>query len=253
MLHLLLVSMCLCAAPAVSETILIVAHRGSSADRPENTMAAYRRAIEAGAGAIEVDLRQTKDGHLVSLHDARLDRTTNGSGPLASVALAEVLQLDAGSGERVPTFPQILELAKGRVDVLLDLKGQGNAYLERIIEEVRQVGEPRRIIVGVRSVEDAFYFRRHLPEARQVGLIPTPADLELFVKAGVEVVRLWPAWLADRTLIPRLQKAGAGLLVSVGKGTREEVRPVLPARPVMLFTDDPARLAQTLKSLDGSR
>ena len=67
-------------ASAARNVRLIVAHRGSSVDRPENTLASYRRAIEAGAGAIEVDLRLTRDGHLVSLHDPRLDRTTDGAG-----------------------------------------------------------------------------------------------------------------------------------------------------------------------------
>jgi len=239
---------------------LIVAHRGSSADRPENTLAAYRRAIEGGAGAIEVDLRLTKDGHLVSLHDNRVDRTTNGTGPIESITLEEALQLDAGGwfheryrGERIPTFQQILQLAKGRAEVFLDLKGKGADYARQIGEEVRRFGEPGSTIAGVRSVEQARHFRRYLPEARQAGLIPSKADIETFVSAGVAVIRFWPDWLADKALVERLRRAGAELHVSADRGTREELIPLLAFRPVSLFTNDPARLVQTLDALKAGR
>src|SRR5690349_2933071 len=67
-------------AKAARKVREIIAHRGSSSDRPENTLASYRRAIEAGATVTETDMRTTKDGQLVSLHDANLSRTTNGTG-----------------------------------------------------------------------------------------------------------------------------------------------------------------------------
>lgn len=247
------------AVPAACDVRMIVAHRGSSADRPENTLAAYRRAIEAGAGTIEVDLRLTKDGQLVSLHDSRVDRTTNGSGPLSALTLAEAQVLDAGGrfderyrGERIPTFQQILAVARGHVDVLLDLKGEGPEYLGQITSEVRRFGEPHRIIAGVRSAAQADYFRRSLPEARQIGLIPTPADIEAFVQSGVKVIRLWPAWLSDRMLAERVVRAGAEILLSADQGSREECARVLSVRPRYLFTNDPARLGRTLKELCGS-
>lgn len=234
----------------------IVAHRGSSIDRPENTLAAYARAIEAGAHAIEVDLRLTRDGHLVSLHDPILDRTTNGTGPVGSLTLAEVQRLDAGRsfapawrGERVPTFREILELAKGRADVFLDLKEQGEAYTARVVADIRRWGEPARIILGVRSAEDIRYYRRHLPEASMVGLIPTTKEIEAFAEAGVPVIRLWPHWLEEPGVLERVRKAGASLMTNAGKGTREETVPLLRAKPEMLFTDDPAGLAAVLRGL----
>ena len=75
----------------------IIAHRGSSADRPENTLAAFRRAIEAGAAVTEVDVRTTRDGALVCLHDADLSRTTDGKGNVGDKTLKEIKELDAGS------------------------------------------------------------------------------------------------------------------------------------------------------------
>ena len=243
----------------------IVAHRGSSADRPENTLASYRRAIEAGADAIEIDLRLTKDGHLVSLHDDSLDRTTEGTGPVESITLAEARQLDAGvwfderyRGERIPTFREILELSKGHIQVFLDLKDGGGAYARQVVEDVRRWGDPPRTILGVRSVEAAIYYRQQLPEALQVGLIPNANDIERFVAAGVKVIRLWPKWLlSDATssmpakqLLDRVRESGALLLLNVEDGSAEPVKAALLAKPEYLFTDDPGKLRRTLADLE---
>jgi glycerophosphoryl diester phosphodiesterase len=93
--------------------LLVIAHRGAptSSDRPENTLAAFREAIEDGATALELDVRRTADGELVVLHDATVDRTTDGTGPVAQLALSEVQALDAGRGERIPTVAEVIELA----------------------------------------------------------------------------------------------------------------------------------------------
>ena len=74
-----------------------MAHRGSSDDAPEHTLHAYKRAIDDGADALECDVRLTKDGHLVCVHDRRIDRTSNGRGILSTLELAELTELDWGS------------------------------------------------------------------------------------------------------------------------------------------------------------
>src|SRR5215212_7090658 len=84
-------------ARAAARVKEVIGHRGSCKDRPENTIAGVRRAAEAGADAAEVDVRTTKDGALVCLHDADLGRTTDGTGKVGEKTLAEVKQLDAGS------------------------------------------------------------------------------------------------------------------------------------------------------------
>lgn len=99
-----------------------VAHRGASAELAENTLPAFARAIELGADVIEADIRLTKDGRALVLHDATLDRTTSGSGPLAAATAAQVRKLDAGDGAQVPTVAEVLELARDRVRVNLDIK-----------------------------------------------------------------------------------------------------------------------------------
>lgn len=231
----------------------IVAHRGSSADRPENTLASTRRAIEVGATAVEVDVRTTKDGALVLSHDATLDHTTNGSGKINDKTLAEIQKLDAGSkfdpkfaGERVPTLEQVLTLCKGKIDVLLDLKESGEQYDRKVAETVRAVGDPQRIIVGVRSVEQAKQFRKLLPKARQLGLIEKPEEIEAYATAGVEMIRLWPKWLNDTSLVGRVRQAGVKLHLNGTTGAADEVAELLKHRPDSLSSDDPARLIETL-------
>lgn len=247
-------------AIAARRVELIIAHRGSSLDRPENTLASYRRALEVKAGAVEIDVRTTKDGVLISLHDATLNRTTNGKGPVNALTLAELRQLEAGAwfdpkfqGERVPTVRQILELCKGQIDVMLDLKESGDAYTRKLVGEIQAHGEPRRIIVGVRSVDQARQFRQLLPEARQIGLIPTPQDIEAFAQAKVEYIRLWPKWLKDPTLVPRVRRAGVKLHLNATKGLKEEVLALLPFAPESLSSDDPGQLRRTLAEIAGRK
>lgn len=241
------------AAAGVTE---VIGHMGSCADRPGNTLASVRRAIEAGAHVVEVDVRTTKDGALVCMHDPDVDRTTDGTGRVADLTLAAIRKLDAGAkfdakfkGERVPTFREVLELAKGRAAVMIDLKETGDAYAKAVAAEVTAFGEPKRVVVGVRSIADAERFRALLPGARQIGLIPTTDDIEGFARAGVQVIRLWPKWLADDTLAERVRKTGRELHVGTGTGTKAEVLPLLAHRPESLSSDDPAQLLKTLAEL----
>jgi glycerophosphoryl diester phosphodiesterase len=103
---------------------LIVAHRGSPVDRPENTLPSFERAIELGAGAIELDVRITADGVPVVMHDPTVDRTTDGSGPVHELTAKQVRRLRA-RGEvaaGVPTLAEVLALASGRAAVAIEIK-----------------------------------------------------------------------------------------------------------------------------------
>ena len=243
------------AARKVKQTI---GHRGSCADRPENTLASFRRAIEAGATVAETDIRTTKDGQLVLSHDGDLARMTNGAGQIADQTLAEIKQLDAGSkfdpkfkDERVPTLREYLELCKGKIDVMLDLKETGEPYAEKIATQVRAFGDPKRTVLGIRTVEHAKQFRKLLPEARQIGLVPTVESIEEFAKAGVETIRLWPKWLVDKELVPKVRKLGLQLHLGTEKGTKAQVLEVLPYQPESISSDDPAQLIRSLAELAG--
>ena len=108
--------------------MLRIAHRGASAQAPENTLAAIRRAIELGARWVEVDVQACVDG-LVVIHDETLKRTTDGTGEVAMHTLAMLRALDAGAGERIPLPQEVLALCRGRCGLNLELKGPGVAPL----------------------------------------------------------------------------------------------------------------------------
>ncbi|HKQ97182.1 MAG TPA: glycerophosphodiester phosphodiesterase family protein, partial [Candidatus Polarisedimenticolia bacterium] len=108
---------------------LLIGHRGASAHAPENTLASFERALHDGADWIECDVRLSADDVPIILHDATLDRTTDGRGSAASLPLASILRLDAGSwfaprfrGERVPMLAEVLALLDGRGGINLELK-----------------------------------------------------------------------------------------------------------------------------------
>ena len=243
-------------AQAARNVRQIIAHRGSSSDRPENTLASYRRAIEAGATATECDVRTTKDGVLVSLHDADVARTSNGKGKLPDLTLEELRRWDFGSWfnpkfkeERIPTIEEILILCRDRIDVMLDLKEFGEDYADRVARLVHKFGQPKRTIVGVRSAEQARQFRKRLPQSRQIGLIPTPKDIADFSDAGVETIRIWPKWLGDATIVGEVRRHKKQLHLSATKGTKEDVLPLLLHEPESLSSDDPAELIRTLRDI----
>jgi glycerophosphoryl diester phosphodiesterase len=112
--------------------MIVIAHRGASAYAPENTEAAFDLGIAMGADAIETDLRATRDGVIVLLHDARVDRTTDGSGLLNELSWAAVQSLDAGSrkharffGQRIPTLASFLDRYGRICPLYLEIKAPG--------------------------------------------------------------------------------------------------------------------------------
>lgn len=242
---------------AAANVSQIIAHRGASAERPECTLASAARAIEVGATAVEIDVRTSKDGRLFLLHDATLDRTTDGKGAANALTLAQLQRLDAGShfdpkyrGEKIPSLVEAARVAKGRVGLLLDLKEQGDAYDRQVVRVIREHGEPARTVVGVRSVAQAKRFRELLPEARQLALIPTVNDIEAFAEAGVDFIRLWPRWLAEGDApVKRVRKTGAKLHLNGVTGGMEETMGLLAYGPDSLSSDDPKRQKATLKRI----
>lgn len=127
----------------------VIAHRGYSAVAPENTLAALRRAVDAGADAVEFDFRFSADGVPVAIHDETLDRTTDGSGPVRDASWAGIRELDAGSwfgptfaGEPVPSVADALEAVRGRVRrVYAELKGwRSAADAARVVDVLGEGG-----------------------------------------------------------------------------------------------------------------
>ena len=125
---------------------VVAAHRGASRYAPENTLSACEKAMSMGAMAIELDVHLTSDGQLVVIHDARVDRTTSGTGGVAELSAVEVAALDAGSwrspefaGERVPTLEQVLRLTAGRARLNIEIKAvRGGPAAAKVVEAVSE-------------------------------------------------------------------------------------------------------------------
>ncbi|CAN5700239.1 hypothetical protein BH09CHL1_BH09CHL1_08320 [soil metagenome] len=118
----------------------VYAHRGASIEFPENTLAAFRRALELGAPGIELDIHLSKEGIPVVLHDESVDRTTNGTGNTDEMTLAEIQALDAGNGERIPTLREVFELVGDKAHFNLEIKTAvaAQAMLD-LLEEFPQI------------------------------------------------------------------------------------------------------------------
>lgn len=254
-------SWCACAddptSTAAANVKQVIAHRGASAERPECTLAAVRRAIEVGATAVELDVRESRDGQLFILHDPTLDRTSSATGLASLLTLEQLQQLDVGSwfdkayrGERIPSLVQSVRLCRGRIDILLDLKQQGTEYDQKVAGTIREHGDPSRTIVGVRSVAQAKRFRELLPNARQLGLIPSVDAIEGFAAAGVKTIRLWPRWLKESgDPVRRVVESGSQLHLNGTKGERAETLRLLLHRPHSISSDDPGKLVRTLMQI----
>ena len=117
---LLALTFCLSMA-AEDRRIVVISHRGEHLHHVENTLNAFKAAIDAGADYFECDVRTTSDGRFVLMHDSTVDRTTNGHGRVAAMTFDQIRELDAG-GNRVPAFEEALATAKGHIGVYVDDK-----------------------------------------------------------------------------------------------------------------------------------
>jgi glycerophosphoryl diester phosphodiesterase len=160
--------------PAVAGGPLLVAHRGGSLLAPENTLTAFRGAIASwGADMIELDVRATADGHCVVIHDATLDRTTDGTGPVSARRLAELKELDAGyhftpdsgqtypyrgQGIRIPTIAEVLyELPAIRITAEV----KAAAAQRPLFEAVRAAGAEQRVVAASLRLADRTQFEEY--------------------------------------------------------------------------------------------
>lgn len=201
-----------------------IAHRGASGEglAPENTLAACERAIELGVDLLEVDVHATRDGHLVVLHDPTLDRTTDLSGPVAEKSLAEIRRADAGSwfdpkyrGERVPLLEEVLDLARRRALVLVEIKARHIA--ERVLQIVEEMGAGDQVVIqsfAPQIVRRVKLLEPAMPAALLVSALPTtPSRIRArrlgreVLEVGANAVAIWQAALTPPLLEEMRQRA----------------------------------------------
>lgn len=218
----------------------LVGHRGACDVAPENTMASFRRAYDDGADIVELDVRLTADAHVVVMHDELVDRTTDGTGAVSAMTLAEVKALDAGSwfgerfaGEKVPLLDEVLAWAQGKIALMIELKYDPfGSFSPDLVPAVVALLHHREMVDQSLFIS---YQPRALQQVRQLlpgvptGLMP-PRDKVL--RAGVWLVKHVPAlekvrWMQRILLRPLAVSMRCGCNV-VGVNI-EVVTPILVA------------------------
>lgn len=197
---------------------------------PENTLRSFVRAEASGMDAIELDLHLSKDGALVVMHDAEVDRTTDGTGPIAAKTLAELRELDAGQGERIPVFEEVLDAVSSPLQAEIKDVAAARALAD-VIQEHELVGR----------VEVSSFHDEAVTEIAR--LVP-----------GVRTVLIAGRWGAD--VVDRAKAAGAATLALNVRRLTLEVVEQAHAEGVKVIgwvvnTQDHLRLARAL-GLDGA-
>jgi glycerophosphoryl diester phosphodiesterase len=145
-----------------------IGHRGARAYEPENTLSSYKKALELGVDAVELDVRRTKDGEIIVIHDAEVDRTTNGKGLVSQLTLREIKQFNTEKDQRIPTLEEALDFLDKKVKVLIELKETG--FEEKMLKTIRKKGLEKNVII-VSFLEDALRKVRELNDIVETGLI----------------------------------------------------------------------------------
>lgn len=245
------------AAPdSPASNVVLVAHRGAvGPGQPENTLAAFRQAIAGGAEAIEIDLRGTKDGEIVVIHDATVDRTTNGSGAVADQTLAQLRQLDAGRGERIPTYQEVLRLVSGTgIVLLLDIKKGGVLDRRKVIRVTEDYDAIANVIVGPRNLEDLKAFRALNPGLRTLGFVDEIEDIAPFVRGGADIIRLWPEWIyANPALVGRVHELGRHVWTIAGDAPSAELQKLVRLGVRGILVDRPEVMNELLAEMSKDR
>jgi len=127
------------------DKVLIIAHRGASAYEPENTLRSVKKALELGADMVEVDVRASRDGHIVVMHDAMVERTTNGKGYVKDMTLKELKKLNAGLGEHIPTLQEVAKLIRGKAQLVVEIKVPGTE--KKVLQIIKENGLDRQTLI----------------------------------------------------------------------------------------------------------
>jgi len=228
---------------------LVIAHRGASGYRRENTLPAYELAVELDADMIELDLHRTRDAATVVIHD---ERPPGLAAPeIGAATLAEVRALDLGGGERVPTFDEVLDCVGARIALNVELKSGGAGPYPGLeataVDAVARRGLLARTLFS--SFEDAYLagLRREAPAARRALLLEPRSAERPFERAravGAEAINPWHG-LATPELVGAAHAEGLAVYVYT-VNREEEMRRLLDLGVDGLFTDYPDRMRALL-------
>lgn len=230
------------------ERPLVIAHRGASGYRRENTLAAYALAVEQQADMIEIDLHRTRDEASVVIHD---ERPAGLAGEIADATLAEVRALDLGGGARIPTFDEVLDAFGQTIAFNVELKRGGHGFYAGLEAAAVAALERRGLLSRTlfSSFEDAVLARlaEVAPASRRALLLgPKRAErpLERARAVGAEALNPWRG-LATRELVEAAHAEGLAVYVFT-VNPEDEMRRLLELGVDGLFTDFPDRLRALL-------
>lgn len=200
---------------------LVIAHRGDSAHAPENTLAAFRLAMQNGADGVELDVSLSADGELMVCHDSTVDRTTSGKGKIADLTLAQLKDLDAGAwfgeaftGERLPTLAEVFAaLPDGLIDVELKPGALNSPLPERVAALIKQFGYESRVLI---TSFQPLYLKR-LPHL-VTGLLELPGGL------GKASHTVFTTFLQPRFIVPYYKSVTIDFMAA----QRQKRRGVIP-------------------------
>ena len=249
--------------------MLVVGHRGAPHRAPENTLASYRAALEISVDAIELDLHLSSDGHLVVIHDDRLERTTDGEGPVHALTLAELRQLDAGgwfdpafAGERIPTFDEALEAIGDRAALQVEIKGKEPGVVEAAVAALQAHNRLEDAVITSFLLDRLPPVRALAPMAARGalvwgrtrdGVMMTPeAMVEATRQAEAGLMLVWHEWLTEEVVAAGLK---AGLLVGAagGDATEEDMRRLLDLGVVRMTSNYPDVLRRVVDEARGRK
>jgi len=237
--------------PASPATPLVIAHRGASAEAPENTIAAFELALDHGADGIQLDLHLSRDDQPVVIHDFTLERTSTGAGPVRGLTVRELKRLDIGSwrgrrwrGQRVQTLQEVLERFRERTRFWIDLKGGADLYAgieEQVISMIEIYDVVERALV--RSFDrEALARIRSMNREVKLGALITRPPLEPILTAPGAAQAVCPGLdLLSREAVAGIR--GAGLECYAGTANEPaqmdrlvewEVDGIITDRPALL-------------------
>ena len=231
----------------------IFAHRGFSLQYPENTMTAFRKALEAGADGIEMDARLTQDGKIVIMHDPTIDRTTNGKGKVRNMLLQEILGLDAGikkgvvfENERVPMLEQVFAELGGKLLLNIELcnydEGDNRQLANQTVELIEKYKLVDSVIISSFRFNNLVYVKDKNPGI-SCGLLAKQGLLGLFARNllnhSVSVDALHPYYIdANAGLIRKEQQCGRKVRAWTVNDP-QDIRQLYELGVDAIFTDDP--------------
>lgn len=231
----------------------IFAHRGFSLQYPENTMTAFRKALEAGADGIEMDARLTQDGKIVIMHDPTIDRTTNGKGKVRNMLLQEILGLDAGikkgvvfENERVPMLEQVFAELGGKLLLNIELcnydEGDNRQLANQTVELIEKYKLVDSVIISSFRFNNLVYVKDKNPGI-SCGLLAKQGLMGLFARNllnhSVSVDALHPYYTdVNAGLIRKEQQCGRKVRAWTVNDP-QDIRQLYELGVDAIFTDDP--------------